>query len=333
MRTRTTSTLALASLFAVSAAACSSGGTTDSGNGQDAARDVAQQDTSTRDVTTTDAGEDVVEHTDVLPPTDAGNDSATGTDAGSDSGTSTPADHLLISEVAVQPGGAEFVEISNPTSAAVDLTNYYLSDNSSYFGIASGAAWNPPTSNPGTDFLVRFPSGASIPAGGTIVVATGTMFPTIYSRCPDFILAATPLTCASGGTAAAMVVPTNGDLGTSPGDMLSNSREMVILFQWTGNTSDRARDVDYVTWGDMFEAGTRVDKTGTTGYSADTAPAMQHGAPAPALNQSIERCNGEVGEAATGGNGITGHDETSERLDMAFRVQTVRTPGVRNSCP
>src|SRR5437870_5090318 len=51
-----------------------------------------------------------------------------------DGGTS--GDHVLISEISVTPAAAEFIEIYNPTAAAVDLTNYYLSDNAGYHGIA-----------------------------------------------------------------------------------------------------------------------------------------------------------------------------------------------------
>lgn len=60
---------------------------------------------------------------------------------------------------------------------------------------------------------------------------------------------------------------------------------------------------------------------------------MQNAATAPGLDQSIERCGSETGERITGGNGITGHDETSERMDMSFRVQMTPTPGVASACP
>jgi len=108
---------------------------------------------------------------------------------------------------------------------------------------------------------------------------------------------------------------------------------MLILFTWDGNTANVLKDVDYVTWGVMFENGTRVDKTGVAGYQPDTAPAMQNPAPAPPNGQSIERCSTmESGEKASGGNGISGHDETSEALGMSFTVQAMPTPGAKNAC-
>ena len=56
---------------------------------------------------------------------------------------------------------------------------------------------------------------------------------------------------------------------------------------------------------------------------------------APMPGQSIERCGAaqEGSEKASGGNGITGHDETSEPLDVTFKLATMPTPGVKNGCP
>ncbi len=246
-------------------------------------------------------------------------------------GGSTPGEHLLISEIGTSPAEGEFIEIYNPTTAAVDLTNYYLSDNATYHRIAAGMPFAPPLATPETDFLAQFPAGTMLPAGGVIVLATVTGFEGKFSKCPDFMLSATPFTCVSGGTAKAMVVPTNGAIGTMVG--LSNSREMVVLFSWMPGTT-KVQDVDYVTWGDMFDAETRMDKTAVTGYSADTAAASQKFAPAPNVNESIERCGptAEPAEKATGGNGIMGHDETSESLDVSFKIQAAPSPGVKNAC-
>jgi len=259
--------------------------------------------------------------------------SSSSSSASSSSGTggSAPAaDHLLISEVCVQPTPNEFVEIYNPTAAAVDLTDYYLSDNATYYGIAAGMPFNPPLATPGTDFLVQFPAGTSLAPGAALVIATNSGFEAAFSKCPDFILAATPLTCANG-TAKAMVVPTNGDIGAMAG--LSNAREMVVLFRWTAGSA-KVQDVDYVTWGTAFDAETRADKSAVSGYAADTPAANQKAAVAPGNAQSIERCApaAEAGEKTTGGNGINGHDETSESLDTTFTIQATPTPGVKNAC-
>ncbi len=52
-----------------------------------------------------------------------------------------PGLHVLLSEVALGPGGSEFIEIVNPTSATVDLANYYLADSSAYYKLPA-AAWS-----------------------------------------------------------------------------------------------------------------------------------------------------------------------------------------------
>jgi hypothetical protein len=265
--------------------------------------------------------------------TTSGASSSSSTSAGA-GGAGTLGDHLVISEIGVAPAGGEFIELYNPTAADVDLTDYYLSDNSGYYSLAQGKPWAPVTNNPGTDFLARFPAGTKLAAGAVLVVASSATFETQFTKCPDFILSTKDLTCANG-VAKGMIAPANGGIDdTKAGTLLSNDREMVVLFHWAGAANTPADDVDYVTWGVVFEDATRIDKTGIAGYSADTARMLQKPAVAPPPNQSIERCGPtlEAGEKSAGGNGITGHDETSEPLDGNFKLQTKPTPGVKNSC-
>jgi hypothetical protein len=262
-----------------------------------------------------------------------GGGGATSSSSGSGGGMGA-ADHVVISEVAIAPGTAEFIELYNPTASAVDLSQYFLSDNAVYHKIAAGQPWAP-METPGTDFLVQFPAGTSIAPGAVIVIAANKLFTAEYpnAKCPEFILDTVPLVCANG-TAQPMVVPANGGLDpTKQGMLISDTREMVILFQWDGAAAI-VKDVDYVTWGATFDAGaTRVDKTGVAGYVADTAAAMQKPAAAPAGGvKSIERCSLEGGETLAGGNGLTGHDETSEPMDTNFVGQSTPTPGVKNAC-
>ena len=253
--------------------------------------------------------------------------SATSSGAG---GMGATADHLLISEVSVSPVGGEFIEIWNPTSAAVPLDNYYLSDNSTYFELAQGKPWMPITNNAGTDFLARFPAGATIAADAVIVIAFKAAFSTQYpGKCPNFLVATDPVMCG-GKTVPTMLATEASSITATSG--LSDAREMAVLFAWSGVANTPVKDVDYVTWGAMFEAGTRIDKTAVAGYKPDTAPGTQIGAVAPPPLQSIERCGIETGEKLTGGNGITGHDESSEDFGKSFVLQTTPTPGVKNSC-
>ncbi|MCA9958307.1 MAG: lamin tail domain-containing protein, partial [Anaerolineales bacterium] len=86
-----------------------------------------------------------------------------------------PANYVLISEVLYDPAGpddAEFIELVNPTSAPIDLSNYALGD-----------AVNP------TDFedVRRFPTGTILPGGETLVIATSaTAFFAERGFYPDF---------------------------------------------------------------------------------------------------------------------------------------------------
>jgi hypothetical protein len=167
-------------------------------------------------------------------------------------------------------------------------------------------------------------------AGATLVIATDVAgFETKFAKCPNFVLKATDVACTAG-TAKAMVVPTNGAIGGTVG--FSNEREMMMLFKWDGAAAT-VKDVDYVTWGSTYDVETRVDKTGIAGYAADTNPDAQAPAVAPGNYQSIERCSkSEQGEKKTMGNGIDGHDETSEPLGTTFKLQAAPTPGVKNAC-
>ena len=84
------------------------------------------------------------------------------------------AQQLLLSEVAVTPTAGEFVEIYNPGSSAVDLSDVYLTDatfapgGDFYYNIVTG-------SDAGGggfgDFHARFPAGASIGPGEYQTVA------------------------------------------------------------------------------------------------------------------------------------------------------------------
>lgn len=133
-----------------------------------------------------------------------------------------------------------------------------------------------------------------------------------------------------------MNIPTNGSVGNQAGALISNDREMIVLFRWNGSAAT-VEDVDYVTWGATFDDNTRIDKTGVTGYKADTARAAQKSANQGVAgdggaNLAIERCAIESSEKLSGGNGMTGHDETSEDMATSFKSQASPSPGTKNTC-
>jgi hypothetical protein len=241
--------------------------------------------------------------------------------------------HLLISEIATQPNAIDFIEIWNPGQATLPLQYYYLSDNSAYHGIAANKAWKP-AGTPETDFLIQFPAGAQIAADQVVVVELGTDLNGTLKICPHFTVRDNVM--CDGKPVPKMVVPKNGGLGANVGSLLSGMGEMAMLFCWGGQRPN-VSDVDYVLWDpDTTDGNTHADKTGVANYVADTPKDKQKIAPQPGINQSIGRCNAdEPGEKNSGGNGILGHDETSEDFTASFKLFMVgsTSPGVKNKCP
>ncbi len=235
---------------------------------------------------------------------------------------------LLLSELVVTPTAGEFIEIHNPGSSAVDLSNVYLTDatfapgGTYYYNIVTGA-------NAGGggfgDFHARFPDGASIPAGGyqTVALAGSDDFFATYGVNPTYEL----FEDGAADGIADMREAFAGSINNQGG--LTNSGEVVVLYSWDG-ASDLVQDLDYALWGDKDEA---VDKTGvatdgpdgdsdTSSYQADTAIASQDviAGSGHSGGSSFSRDDlAEGSETQTGGNGVNGDDETSENLSVTWR--------------
>lgn len=232
-------------------------------------------------------------------------------DAPPDAPTSTG--HLLLTEVALGGTGAEFIEIANPTASTIDLSHYYLSDNGDYFRLPVGV----PTVSQG-DFIAQFPAASTIAPGAVITIATGTAaaFDTAYGAMPTYSIAdATMIVTTSSGT---------------PG--LTDGGELVALFAWDG-TSPLVKDVDLVLAGAPTPNNGLVAKSGVTqgtGTYATDADTIANQASAPPAGMSTKRIAAETGhetQAGTG-NGITGHDETSENTGATWDTTfSAPTPG------
>ena len=227
-------------------------------------------------------------------------------------------DHVLISEAVVTPTASEFIEIANPTGAAIALADYYLSDDADYALLPGAFGTGPAPSISSSDFIVQFPPGASIPAGGVRVVAfDGAGFLAAFGSAADFEIKAT-----DAGTPDMIATDVGGSAG------LTNSGENVVLFVWDG-ASDLVADVDMVNIGTPSVANAIGDKSGVTvdGPDADviastylpdafTMP-LQTGD--PGFGASTKRILLEAGSETTGGgNGITGDDETSESITTTW---------------
>ncbi len=257
-----------------------------------------------------------------------------------------PADHLVLAEFLVKTRaplssfGSPFIEVMNPTAGDVDMSHVYLTDatystSSVYYNITLGdvEAGNPGGGN-GGDFHARFPDGFVLPAGASVVISLNgsAEYFEAYGVQPDFELyedAAAPdaipeLVEAFPGSIGA------GPLGGSNVPALSDVAESLVLYTWDGS-SDDVQDLDYVTWGS--NTAVRVDKTGVTigthTYLDDTAVAGQDpvAAAGPTFMHAFQRVSSDEGsETLSGGNGVGGHDETSENLSVTWADVTPSDP-------
>jgi hypothetical protein len=222
------------------------------------------------------------------------------------------ANHLLISEIVVSPTECEYIEIYNPTAQIVDLEDVYLADVANYYTVTSG-----PVAVASSDFVAHFPAGATIGPHEFVVVSTQDSNDTSpWTDCPglipDFDLDPT-----DSGAPDLM-----GNIGGQV--TLTSDAEVIVLFSWDG-TAAIVDDLDYLLYGDSGDA---VDKTGVAGYQPDTDPLFQTFPDVHGLGQSLHRCDtAESTETKTGGNGVDGHDETSEDLASAFVLATP-SPGL-----
>ncbi|MEE8522911.1 MAG: lamin tail domain-containing protein, partial [Thermoanaerobaculia bacterium] len=247
-----------------------------------------------------------------------------------------PVPDLLLSEIVVTPTAGEFVEIHNPTAASIDLSDVYLTDatfaggGTFYYNIVTGSSAG---GGGFSDFHARFPDGAAIAPDEfqTVSIAGSDDFFATYGFDPTYEL-------FEDGVGADGVVDMRealpGSISSQGG--LSNSGEVVILYTWDG-ASDLVQDIDYGLWGDAAEA---VDKTGisvdgpdadaiASTYLADTAIAIQDviSGGSHASSDSFQRIDFTEGvESQSGGNGVTGSDETSEDLSITWSVAAA-TPG------
>ncbi len=232
-----------------------------------------------------------------------------------------PADHLVFTRVALDPTRAEMVVIHNPTDTEISLDNYYITDatdaNSQCF------YYNLPDSNyywsgSVSDFAARFPADSVIPAGGSLTLGThdADTYYSYYGEYPDLALFGDMRQAIEGHQTISL---SDNFSGISN---LSNP-EVLILFYWD-QESVMIQDVDYFQWGSVSES-LAIDKTGIWDYLPDTPIAEQFFMGNIGADLIYLRNGAEEDEITSGGNGITGHDETSENFPVNWRV--VYSPG------
>lgn len=241
-------------------------------------------------------------------------------------------DHLLITEVRGAGTSGEFVEIYNPTATPIALDNYYLSDHMDYaFLPAFGTVDGPNISGP-YDFLARFPPGNVILPRQVMTIAlnAGAYF-VAYGKSADFSI---------NGTA---FPPTQSMVPIIVGatTLFTDTGEAVILFFWDGQ-SDLVKDVDITVAGDdPSDTNMPGDKTdlqvdgpdngaarSTYADDADTIDALDsRGDGGTSYKRIALEGDAEIHNGT--GNGITGHDETSENIRKTWDNTnfTIPTPG------
>lgn len=221
---------------------------------------------------------------------------------------------LVITEIVVTPTAGEFFEIHNKGVTQLDLSNVYVTDATGsgnfYYNITTGSNYGGGSS---ADFHARFPNGSTIAAGEYQSIAiNGIGFFGEYGINPTYELNESDAT-------PNMLEAVAGSINNQGG--LSNAGEFLVMYHWDG-ASDLVQDLDYVVWGDQAEA---VDKSGITiggsTYLNETPIVSQDviANGAHTFGQSWQRTDlTEGNENLSGGNGFSGHDETSENLSNTF---------------
>lgn len=258
------------------------------------------------------------------------------------------ADHLVFSEILVNPSGtqtddvsSEYVEIFNPTTAPIALDNYYLSNYNNYFMLPAGSFDYGDRSH----FMLKFPAGATIAPNSTVIVSQGAStflsvlgFSGLLTSFTD--LQGSPTLFEVKDTLPEITNMVNFKTGLPRQDSLAlnNTGQLMALFYWDGE-SDLVKDVDLVRWGTPATENSLILKTGVSidGPDADSVAstyANDAGPTAPVYTGSIVVLKrviaDESNEVSTGGNGITGHDETTENLHTSYASvpQAALSPGV-----
>ncbi len=220
------------------------------------------------------------------------------------------ANHLVFNKICITPDEAEMIEIYNPLGEAVDLSDYYLSDSDKYYKWINGESIG------NFDFLIKFPEGSSIASEGTFTITTQSAsdFTNFYGYDADVSIVDPDLETS--------------EFGINPN--LSGSEEMLILFYWDG-ISPIVKDVDYFLWGDNDKG---ISKTIEEGYLYNDTLLeeqifMSNYSESDFYYSSYVRINevypdiNECNEIQSEGNGITGHDETSENFIDSWLIEIV----------
>ncbi len=229
------------------------------------------------------------------------------------------ADHLLLSRIVTQPNSAESISIINPTASDINLGNYYLCDDEEYYKMQTDGDLSP--SHIANGFTAKFPD-INITAGDTLHLVFNENYADFYG------ISFTPNLFLYGTETNSMRETESGSFGGSD-NKINDDAEMIILFYWDGIAANPIKDVDYFLWGNVQNA---INKSGISGYNADTAVESQtYFENSTSEFQAYSRKDfTESGELTSNGNGITGHDETSENFTTSWEIINLFSLGCTN---
>jgi len=223
------------------------------------------------------------------------------------------ADHLLLSRIVVTPDEAESISIINPTDEVINLSDYYICDDKDYFEMQTDGDLSP--SHFINGFTAQFPD-IDIQPNETLLLVLNEDYTTFYTD-------STPNLFLFEGNENSMLETEDGSFGNSASAKLDDDSESIILFKWDGNPESNIQDVDYFIWGGIQNA---IDKTGEGSFFNDTPIEEQlyfeenhDDYYAFSRISSLE----EIDELVTNGNGITGHDETSENFRESWEIISI----------
>jgi MYXO-CTERM domain-containing protein len=247
-----------------------------------------------------------------------------------------------------------------PGTATLGKGSYFLTDvgNSPYWTVVNGNV----TVTNATDSVLQFPAMV-IPSRGTVIVCGDAVsflnefFATVGTTPADKLAAfralpGSPQLIETRQASGLTGVPAMTLRSTSGGGFqslsLTNGGESAVLFYWDGS-SDLIKDVDSVSWVNTTKAPTKTAATTIDGPDVDTVASTfvadaKTGLPATSITTgcsaiatcgwlSLQRQNlNETTEYDTSGNGISGHDETTENWSLTGGSWSYRTasPGLLN---
>ena len=240
----------------------------------------------------------------------------------------TNADHLLLTRVVTQPTSAESFSIYNPTNSVINLSDYYICDDEDYYKMQTEGDMAP--SHFINGFTARFPD-INIDPNDTLTIVLNLEYIKYYGEdfVPDLAMYLdqdNSMIETEEGSFGKTFSDEDGDPNTTddinPVPKLNDNEELLILFYWDGNPSSPIQDVDYFVWSSFDGVEKVVDKTGIDSYADDTALDNQWYFNTMAGQYYAYSRIGidEIDEIQNNGNGINGHDETSENFRVSWEV-------------